>query len=98
MSIHMHELLINGKEKAMVKLYDSRLTKVMCSVFGASVGALAMQIPASAEGDTTITTGLSTWTSILSTVWTIITGNPLLSALVTACLLFIGFRLFKAAK
>ena len=72
--------------------------KVASFVGGGSVSVLAMQLQSSAEVDTTVSNGLSTWTSIISTVWTIIIGNPLLSSLATACLLFIGFKLFRTAR
>lgn len=73
-------------------------TKVLSSVSALSTSLILMQIPASAEVDTTIATGLSTWSSVLATIWSMIQANPLLAALSAGALISLGIGLFGKFK
>ena len=53
-------------------------------------------IHALAEGDNaTITSGLSTVTDVVSQVWTLMTGNPLIMVFVGASLLGVGIGIIR---
>lgn len=47
------------------------------------------------EGDTSITSGMSTLTSIVSSVWTTMTGNPLVMVFVAGSLLGVGIGVIR---
>lgn len=92
----MEEQLTDQQSQTSVKVVFCRIAVLFMMV-------CMMCVPAFATDEAVTVSGLLTSsgtlvTSAMSTVWSIVTANDFLKALLGCSLLAIGFRFFRAAK